>query len=104
MIPIGEHATRPSSDPIDGTREARTDRHHSATERFTVATFNDQVSVVPLQGIVHQAKAGTSAARREASFDLTHDTCGAQRGQVRPETKRHVRWQRSAEDLAAAVG
>jgi len=48
MIPIGEHAARPSNDPIDGTREARADRHHSATERFTVATLNDQVSVVSL--------------------------------------------------------
>jgi hypothetical protein len=49
---------------------------------------------------MYQAKSRTNAASGEAAFDLPHDAGRAERWQVRPEAERHVRRQRSAEDLA----
>jgi len=48
VIAIGEHASRAPRDTIDGAGETRADCHHPATERCAVASFDDQVRVIPL--------------------------------------------------------
>ena len=103
VIPIREHASRTPRYPVDGAGEARADRHHAATQRFAVAGFDDEVSVIALQGVVRQAEPRTDAAGGEAAFDFTHDTYGAKRRKVRPQTKRHVRRERLPERLALGM-
>ena len=73
VITIGEDRTAPPCDPVDGPRQARSDRHHAPTERRSVVCFDDQMSVVALQRVVHQAKARAFATSGEGPLDLMHD-------------------------------
>jgi hypothetical protein len=49
VVAIGQDAPRPSRHPIHGTRHPRANRHHAASEHHSVARFDDEMRVIPLQ-------------------------------------------------------
>jgi hypothetical protein len=44
---------------------------------FAILRLDDQVGVIPLQGVVHEPEPRTLAAGREGALDLAHDAAGA---------------------------
>ena len=83
--------------------EPRPDRLHAAPERFVILRLDDQMSVIPLQRVLRQAKPGPLAPRTERLLDLPHHADIAERRNVGPHPKRHVRRQRLREDLPRNV-
>ena len=78
-------------DSIHGTREARAEGHHAAAERSAIDRFDDQVRVIALQRMLHEAEAGTDASGAERALDLTHHRDRAQRGKAGTKPQRDVR-------------
>ena len=73
VITIGKHATRASCDAIDGACQPRADRFHAAPERRAILRFDDQVSMIALQRVVHEPEARPDASVGERALDLADD-------------------------------
>jgi hypothetical protein len=78
VVAIGEDAATASDRPINRTCETSADRHHAAPECLAVSSFDDEMRVIALQGVVHEAKPGAGAAFGEGALDLAHDLDGAE--------------------------
>jgi len=91
MIAIVEDPSALPGDTIDRTCQPGADRHHPSTQNLGIARFHDQVSVISLQGVVHQPKARPRAALGKGAFDLPHDPHRAQRRQAATKTQGDVR-------------
>jgi hypothetical protein len=96
MVAVGEDATAAPHDAIDGTSETRADRHHAASERLAVLRLDDEMGVIALQGVVHEAESPARAAFGEGALDGADDTDRAKRGQTLDHTYRHMRRTRAA--------
>ncbi|HEY2388181.1 MAG TPA: hypothetical protein VGK30_14555 [Candidatus Binatia bacterium] len=79
MIAIVEDSPTGSGGTVDRARQPRADRHHSSTQSCGTTRFHDQMSMIPLQGILHQAKIWTLTAPGKRALDLSHDPNRAQR-------------------------
>ncbi len=82
MVAVGEDGPMPVRDAIHGECQAGGNRLHAAPERIAIVGFDDEVGVVALQRVVHEAKTGPCAAGRERALDLVHDRYGAERRDV----------------------
>ena len=103
VIALRKHRSLALHDPIDGTCQARADRHHAAAKRCLIARFHDQMRVIPLQRVVHDPELGSLATVGEGAFDHPHDAHVAKRRKTSSQTQRHVRRQRSPEWFACDV-
>jgi hypothetical protein len=56
VVAIGENATAATEDTIHGTGETRADRHHAASECGAVLRLDDEVRVISLERVVHEAE------------------------------------------------
>ncbi|HEY2388030.1 MAG TPA: hypothetical protein VGK30_13790 [Candidatus Binatia bacterium] len=91
MVAVGEDATAATNRAVDGTGETRADRHHAASERVAVARLDDEMRVIALQRVVHEAKSLAGAALGEGALDGMDDPDGAKGRQTGHDTDGHVR-------------
>jgi hypothetical protein len=103
VVAIGENATAATENAIDGTGEPRAYRHHAASECLTVLCLDDEVRVIPLERVVHEAESLAGAAFGEGALDLADDANHAQRRQAADDTYGHVRRARAAKVCARPV-
>ena len=73
VVAVGEYRTVATHHAIHGARQASTDGLHPASERVAVPRFDDEMRVVALKRVVHQAKARALAPLLEGSFDLVEE-------------------------------
>ncbi len=73
VIAIGEHLSVALGDAVHSTRQARADGHHATSERVPIVRFDDEMCVIALQGVVHQAERAALATVRERAFDGPDD-------------------------------
>jgi hypothetical protein len=91
VIAFGEHRARTPCNAIHRARQAGADRLHAATERVPIVRLHEQVRMIALQRVVHQAKAGSYAATTECALDLPHDGNHSERWYVLVDAHRDVR-------------
>jgi len=56
MVAVGNHRAAVRESPIHGSSDPGRDRLHAAAEPIAVASFDDQVNVVALDGVVSEAR------------------------------------------------
>ena len=56
MVAVGNHRAAVRESPIHGSSDPGRDRLHAAAEPVAVASFDDQVNVVALDGVVSEAR------------------------------------------------
>ncbi len=95
MVAVSEDLSAALCDAVHGSRKARADRHHATSERVPVLCFDDQMRVIALQGVLHQAKRPALASVRERAFERANDARVAEGRQTgpEPEPERDVRRQ-----------
>jgi len=103
VVAIGENATAATENAIDGTGEPRAYRHHAASECLTVLCLDDEVRVIPLERVVHEAESLAGAAFGKGVLDLADDANRTQRRQAADDTYGHVRRARAAKVCARPV-
>ena len=84
MVAIREHRAAQPRGAIHGPCEARTERHHAATERLAIDRFHDQVRVVALDRVMHEPETRTRTAGPKGALDFVDDRHRAQRRKTRP--------------------
>jgi len=62
MVAIGDHRAPARKDPVHGPSDPGRDGFHAAAERIVVASFDDQVNVVALDGVVSEPRHMTGGA------------------------------------------
>jgi hypothetical protein len=73
VISVGHDPTLlPPHHPIHRECQPRRDRHHPSPERVLIARFDDEVSVIAEQRIVHEPKLGTIASTSERTLESSH--------------------------------
>ncbi len=92
VIAIGEHSAGAVPDAVHDPCKPRTDRFHAPPERQLIVGFHDQVRVISLKGVVHEAEAVAIAADGEGAVDGTNDAHVAEREHVVAHPQRHMRW------------
>src|SRR4029077_15585902 len=88
VVAVDKDATAAPHDAIDGTSQTRADRHHAASEGLTVLRLDDEMGVIALQGVVHEAEPLARAAFGEGAFDGADDT--DVRSEGRPSIRRTI--------------
>jgi hypothetical protein len=84
VVAVGEHGTRAPKNPVHGSREPRTERLHGATESLSAFGLDDQMRVIPLEGVMDEAKISAFVRARERTLELPHDSHRSQRGHIVP--------------------
>ena len=102
MVAIGENATATVTRAVHDARYPRGDGLHPSTERIPVRRFDDQVGMIALKRVVHEAKPGARASCGEAALQLAYDRESAERRQIRPQSQCHMR-REAAEACARRV-
>jgi hypothetical protein len=74
VVPVGEHATAKSEDPVHGSRKARSDRLHAPGQVFSAGGFHDRVEVIRLDRVVSDAKPAALARCAQASLELSGES------------------------------
>jgi len=74
MIPVGQDRAASVGNAVNGTSNARADRHHSTSERLAILRFDDEMGVIALQGIVYEAESGARATLGKCALDLPRDS------------------------------
>jgi len=77
-------------DAIRSTRQSRTDGLHAASQRQTMRRLDEQMHVVRLKRIVHDAEVAALAGLAEASFESADELRGTKRWDARPDAERDV--------------
>ena len=72
VVAIREDLPRSSERPVHGPCQSGADRHHPASERRSIARFDDEMHVVPLQRVVDQPKAWTCTTPTERVLNLAN--------------------------------
>lgn len=91
MVPICEHRPAALEHPVHGPRESRSYGLHPTRQRRHVRRLDQQMGMVSLERVVHQAKVPAVAGEREAPLELLHELHGTKRWHVGQNTQRHVR-------------
>jgi len=89
VIPICEDSTAPPEDPVDSFRQANAGALHPAAERPGAVGLDEEMDVVGLDGIVHDAKGGRRGGGK-AVTKRREEGSAAQRGQSGQDPQRHV--------------
>ena len=71
MVAIGDHRAPARKDPVHGPSDPGRDGFHAAAERIVVASFDDQVNVVALDGVVSEPRRGRVTECGEGRFERT---------------------------------
>jgi hypothetical protein len=74
--------------------------HHAASERYVIARLDNQVRVISLQRIVHEAERGALCAGGERALDGAQDWLRTKRHEIRRQSQRDVGGQERREAVA----
>ncbi len=77
-------------DPVHGSREPSRDRLHAPPQGLLSSRFDDQVSMRPLERVVHHSKLPALARIPERPSELPDEPAFSQRGHATPDAKRDV--------------
>jgi hypothetical protein len=100
VVALREHRPAPTEDAAHGPRQTRSERLHPAAERDSVVCLHDEMCVVRLQRVLHDAEVGPCATAPQRLLEGAHQTRRAhaerhvgrvRRGERRPAFVRHGR-------------
>ena len=97
VIALRQYGSTMLGHPVDRTRESRPDALHPAPQRRLVSRFDDEVRMVSLKRVLHQAKPGPLAPDGKRATDLVHDRHRPERRHPFARAQRDVRRQRPTE-------
>jgi hypothetical protein len=104
MVAVGNHRTAARKGPVHSSSDPGRDRLHAAAERIAVASFDDQVNVIALDGVVSEAGWGSVTERGEGRLEPSNELCIAEVRDVGAHLERHVTGEAARDSLARAVG
>jgi len=73
MVAVGNHRAAVRESPIHGSGDPGRDRLHAAAEPIAVASFDDQVNVVALDGVVSEARWASVTECGEGRLESSND-------------------------------
>jgi hypothetical protein len=74
VIPLREHPTGHTKDPLHGPRHPRPDRLHPATQRRLVLGFHQEMNVVMLNAVMDKTKLAPLASLPKAPAKLANES------------------------------
>lgn len=78
MVSVQEYLPRTGSQPVQGLRKAYRQALDGAREHGWIIDFDDQVQMVPLDRVVHDAQSETMPDRAERILDCAYAAPAAQ--------------------------
>jgi hypothetical protein len=104
MVAVGNHRAAVRESPIYGSGDPGRDRLHAAAEPIAVASFDDQVNVVALDGVVSEARWASVTECGEGRLERSNEPCVAEVRDVGTHLERHVTGEAACDTIARAVG
>ena len=104
MVAVGNHRAAVRESPIHGSSDPGRDRLHAAAEPIAVASFDDQVNVVALDGVVSEARWASVTECGEGRLERSNEPCVAEVRDVGTHLERHVTGEAACDTIARAVG
>lgn len=90
MIASIEHSTVSAERAMHCMSQPLADGLHAPTERLLPGGLDDQVRVIPLHGVMHDAELPALASLPQARSELAEERASAQRAQSRADAQRDM--------------
>lgn len=91
VVAVAQHRTAARERRVHDAREARAERLHTASEPLGVVCLDEEVRVVRLERVVHDAETAAIAKRDEGSLEGAQNAAWPQRGQPGSDLQRDER-------------